>query len=218
MTALTTNATCRLAILVIGGFAAASPLAQTKTVDAPIHDPTSPAYTQLQQPREVTTWFPRDREQRPDWVDVLRRGLIEPRETLRGQPRPPETMGEMPPQGVLYTNTQQMPYVVFPHAPHAEWLACPNCHDALFGRQATGRGQGMQAILEGRHCGACHGRVAFSPEGSCYRCHSQPNPTGIIQNPGEAPPATTAEAGKPTKRRQLGDPPDLPRAPVFPAR
>ena len=159
-------------------------------------DPAAGDDSVLQNPREVTTFFPPDRDQRPDWVDVLRRGLIKPRETLRGAPRGADPMGPVPTQPILFTNTREMPYVVFPHAPHAEWLACSNCHDALFPRQATGKGKGMTAILAGEHCGACHGRVAFSPYGSCYRCHSLPNPNGVISLVAEMPTfESTADKG-----------------------
>lgn len=147
---------------------------------SPLQDPASVGFVTLQNPRTVTTWFPQDRDQRPDWVDVLKRGLINPRETLHGEKRAPDPMGEAPQQGIVFANTREMPFVVFPHQPHVEWLTCGNCHDALFPRKATGRGKGMTAILAGEHCGACHGRVAFSPFGSCYRCHSLPNPQGVI--------------------------------------
>lgn len=176
---------------------------------AALTDPALGDAGQLQDPRSVTTWFPRDREQRPDWVDVLRRGLIQPRETLRGAPRPPDPLGPVPQAPIVFRNTQQMPYVVFPHAPHAEWLACSNCHDALFPRQATGKGKGMTAILNGEHCGACHGRVAFSPFGSCYRCHSMPNPDGVIPLVAEMPAVVSPtlddeSAGRNGRRRGAG--------------
>ena len=191
---------------------------------SPLQDPASAEFVTLQNPRTATNWFPQDRDQRPDWVDVLKRGLINPRETLHGEKRPPDPMGEAPKQGIVFPNTREMPFVVFPHQPHLEWLTCSNCHDALFPRQATGRGKGMTAILAGEHCGACHGRVAFSPFGSCYRCHSLPNPQGVIPLVTDA----AMEAAKPaapeavvnTRRRRGGadDRPGLPGgfAPVRP--
>lgn len=133
----------------------------------------------LQTPKAVTGHLPKGIDGRPDWVRALEKGLIVPRSTRSGAPRPPEGWGEMPAEGIVFKNTQFMPYVVFPHAPHAEWLACSNCHEALFELRATGRGKGMTAIFRGEHCGFCHGRVAFSPEGSCYRCHSRPNPAAL---------------------------------------
>lgn len=136
----------------------------------------------LASPKTVTGHLPQRVDGRPDWVQALERGLIAPRSTKSGEPRPPDDAVPMPTAGIVFTNTQFMPYVVFPHRQHAEWLTCMNCHESLFELKATGRGKGMTAIFRGEHCGFCHGRVAFSPEGSCYRCHSQPNPNAIKAN------------------------------------
>lgn len=141
-----------------------------------VHDYTVPEVLLLQDARSVTAPIPKGFDGRPDWVKALRFRQIEPRETRWGSPRDPEPWGDAPKDGIVFTNTRYMPYVVFPHQPHTEWLACSNCHDALFPRQRTGRLKGMVAIFQGEACGTCHGRVAFSPEGSCYRCHSMPNP------------------------------------------
>lgn len=176
-----------------------------------VHDfENSPEARLLQLQKSVTQDWPKGIDGRPDWVRALEKGLISPRSTRSGAARPAETMGEVPKEGIVFSNTQFMPFVVFPHAPHAEWLACANCHDALFERKATGKGKGMTAILRGEHCGFCHGRVAFSPEGSCYRCHSKPNPAALQNNSPfvepvrvEAAPALEEEE-KPRRRRAKG--------------
>lgn len=136
----------------------------------------------LASPKTVIGHLPQRVDGRPDWVQALDQGLITPRSTKSGAPRPAEDAIAMPTAGIVFTNTKFMPYVVFPHQPHAEWLTCMNCHESLFELKATGRGKGMTAIFRGEHCGFCHGRVAFSPEGSCYRCHSQPNPNAVKAN------------------------------------
>jgi len=147
---------------------------------AQVHDYANlPEARLLQTPKGVTGHLPRGIDGQIDWVRALEKGLIKPRETRTGEPREPEIWGEMPTEGIVFRNTQFMPYVVFPHQPHAEWLTCANCHKALFELRTTGRGKGMVAILRGEHCGACHGRVAFSPMGACYRCHSLPNPEAV---------------------------------------
>lgn len=136
----------------------------------------------LASPKTATGHLPQRVDGRPDWVQALDQGLIAPRSTKSGEPRPADDAIPMPTAGIVFTNTQFMPYVVFPHRQHAEWLTCMNCHESLFELKATGRGKGMTAIFRGEHCGFCHGRVAFSPEGSCYRCHSQPNPNAVKAN------------------------------------
>ena len=147
-----------------------------------VHDYTQAETRLLMQMDTATATFPKRVDGSPDWVSALKQGLISPRSTLTGETRPIEEMGNAPTEGIVFSNTQFMPFVVFPHQPHIEWLACSNCHDGLFQRRATGRGQGMTAIFQGKYCGFCHGRVAFSPEGSCYRCHSIPNPAAIQDN------------------------------------
>lgn len=148
---------------------------------AQVHDfENLPEARSLANPKVVTATFPKRVDGRPDWVQALELGLISPRSTRTGEPRPPEPAEvPMPSEGIVFANTKFMPNVVFPHRQHAEWLSCLNCHEKLFELRATGRGQGMLAIFEGRHCGTCHGRVAFAPEGSCYRCHSKPNPIAM---------------------------------------
>jgi c(7)-type cytochrome triheme protein len=142
----------------------------------------------------VTANFPKGIDGRPDWVQALGKGLISPRSTKSGEPRAVENAVPMPTAGIVFTNTQFMPYVVFPHQPHAEWLTCMNCHESLFELKATGKGKGMTAIFRGEHCGFCHGRVAFAPEGSCYRCHSQPNPAAVRNNSPFTAPAVVESA------------------------
>lgn len=144
-----------------------------------VYDRSLPEAGLLQDSRTVLAPIPKAMGGGADWVRALRFGQIAPRETLWGLPRQADPMGEAPKDGIVFPNARYMPFAVFPHAPHVEWLACRNCHDALFPRQKTGRLQGMTAIFEGKSCGVCHGSVAFSPEGSCYRCHSMPNPLAI---------------------------------------
>ena len=62
--------------------------------------------------------------------------------------------------------------VVFPHKQHTEWLACANCHPAIFVPQKGANQISMPLILSGQKCGVCHGKVAFPPS-ECSKCHSQ---------------------------------------------
>ena len=161
-----------------------------------------PEARNLQTPKAVTGDLPKNVDGSVDWVRALEKGAITPRATRTGEPRPAEVDIPMPKEGIVFSNTQFMPYVVFPHQPHAEWLSCMNCHDTLFELKATGRGKGMNAIFRGEHCGACHGRVAFSPEGSCYRCHSRPNPAAAKnESPFVAPAVVEKSAPDASEKR-----------------
>ena len=79
-------------------------------------------------------------------------------------------------------NTKGMPYVRFPHKTHIEWLACSNCHPAIFAQKAGTAKIRMEDIFRGRFCGKCHDRVAFITHRACFRCHSVPQPGQVMPN------------------------------------
>lgn len=142
----------------------------------PSVDPTSPAAGALQQPAEAFTSLPRDGRGKPDWVRALREGAIQPRGAVAGAGVPPQALD----LDVVMKNTAQMPWVRFPHAAHTQWLACGNCHDALFAPRAGANPTTMTRILQGESCGTCHGTVAFTALYTCERCHS-------VAQPGQKP-------------------------------
>ncbi|MDH5546146.1 MAG: cytochrome c3 family protein [Gammaproteobacteria bacterium] len=134
-----------------------------------IHDPTNiTAMYGLQPPDEALAEFPRDDAGLTNWVQALRSGMIAPRSDLMG------TGPELKPfdLDLLFTNTQAMPNVLFSHKVHTEWLACKNCHPAVFEQKKGAAKIQMADILNGKYCGLCHGKIAFSPTLNCMRCHS----------------------------------------------
>ncbi len=67
------------------------------------------------------------------------------------------------------------PPAQFPHWAHRIRFKCYVCHDAIFKMKAGTNAVSMDAILEGKFCGACHdGKTAF-PVGfeTCQRCHRE---------------------------------------------
>jgi len=134
-----------------------------------IHDPTDSAVKVLQEPSEGMKDFPRDNAGIINWVKVLNQDLIEPRMSKDGK-------GIMYPIDfdIIFKNTGSMPNVRFPHLPHTQWLTCANCHPAIFLPQKGGNPITMSAIIQGKYCGVCHGKVAFPPTMNCGRCHSVP--------------------------------------------
>ncbi len=62
---------------------------------------------------------------------------------------------------------------VFPHWSHRIRYRCYACHPSLFEMKAGANDVSMDAIREGRFCGACHnGKVAWGVTfESCNRCH-----------------------------------------------
>jgi len=61
--------------------------------------------------------------------------------------------------------------ILFSHEKHTAWNGCEVCHPEIFpsGKRGTGH-YSMFANIEGRYCGACHGKVAF-PLNNCSQCH-----------------------------------------------
>lgn len=132
-----------------------------------IRDPGGEAAEVFQDPYDAMGRFPRDAGGLIDWVRALNRGLIDPRQSLDGS-RQMFTVDF----DILFTNTQSMPWVRFPHLQHTEWLTCANCHPVPFIPKQGANPVSMSAIIQGEFCGLCHGRVAFAPTMNCGRCHS----------------------------------------------
>ncbi len=139
-----------------------------------IHDPTDEAVRVLSEPYDDMKNFPRDNAGEIDWVQALEKGYIDPRKSRDGKQ-------QMFPVNfdIIFTNTQSMPYVRFPHKQHTEWLTCANCHPMIFLPQKGGNPITMSAIIQGKYCGVCHGKVAFSPMKNCGRCHSVPQEISV---------------------------------------
>jgi c(7)-type cytochrome triheme protein len=135
-----------------------------------IHDSTNAAIDMLQDPRQAMKDFPRDRRQQVDWVKALDKELIKPRIDIEGKTEQMMVL-EM---DILMKNTQFMPWVKFPHKAHTQWLACDNCHPAIFEMKEGANPITMNKVLRGEYCGVCHDRVAFSLF-TCERCHSVPH-------------------------------------------
>lgn len=165
-----------------GGFRAAAPEAveperfiSTRTLQAPgiperqFLDSGNPHHTFLQAPAEAYASLPKDRQGQPDWVSALANGSISPRADIHGlsAPQPMDL-------DILMTRTRGMPHVRFSHRQHTEWLACGNCHPALFEARTGASRIRMADIFRGKACGTCHGKVAFAASRDCKRCHNTP--------------------------------------------
>ncbi len=119
---------------------------------------------------EAAELLPKTEHGRVDWGEALRDGTIEPRHGL--EPSSPR-------QAVLDFNVKIARAgsggfaVTYSHEQHTTWLTCDSCHPAIFplDRDAPRPVITMKKIREGQYCGACHGKVAFSVEYACNRCH-----------------------------------------------
>lgn len=135
-----------------------------------LYDRQGPAYPLLQSAADALKRFPFDRLGNIDWVQALDQGLIAPRVSVSGAGAMKRRSDE-----IIMRNTREMPWVMFPHKQHTEWLDCSNCHPQPF-QEKTGTNKiTMDTIMRGEHCGMCHDRVAFSIF-VCERCHSVSHP------------------------------------------
>jgi c(7)-type cytochrome triheme protein len=147
----------------------APPAAPRISAKSRSYDPSGPGFPLLQAPQEALRGLPVDRNGKVDWVRSLDSNLISPRADLYGKARM-QTLD----LDILMKRTKDMPWVLFPHRPHSEWLACANCHPRPFVAKSGANQINMESIMRGEHCGTCHDKVAFSTF-LCERCHSVPH-------------------------------------------
>jgi len=142
-----------------------------------IHDPTNQGTKMLQTPEAGFEGFVRTYKAGNfvDWVQTLRSGKINPRVDRL------DPMAEMLVMDLDIQRTPKgsMPYVIYPHKQHTEWLDCSNCHPAIFIPQKGANQISMAAILLGQKCGVCHGKVSF-PVSQCAKCHSKPKTNNVL--------------------------------------
>ncbi len=132
-----------------------------------LHDPEAAGVPMLQSPAEALSVLPRDTAgNKVDWVRALDTDAIDPRESLDD-----DTALEVLDTEIVMRDTSTLNWVLFPHRPHTQWLACENCHESPFVARAGANPINMGKILDGEYCGVCHGAVAF-PLTECNRCHS----------------------------------------------
>ncbi len=139
-----------------------------------IHDTTNEATFSLQAPLEAYKGLPKTTfGNRVDWVKAIDQGLIKPRWDRLDSNEEPFVMD----LDIVRPVKASVPDVVFPHRQHTEWLFCSNCHPAIFIPQKGANQINMSAILLGKKCGVCHGKVSFPIETkTCKKCHSKPKP------------------------------------------
>ncbi len=103
-----------------------------------------------------------------NWTQAVREGIIKPRESIDGSPRPP---GYVFRYDFFIPSTDEGFEVYFPHSTHTEWLACESCHPRIFPtRDITFT---KKQLKKGKYCGVCHARKGGTAFGlrTCDRCH-----------------------------------------------
>lgn len=117
--------------------------------------------------------LPKDSSGRVDWTAAVLEGYIDPRASLDPgyEEEPPLDLNIF-----IEAKTPLIANVIFPHSIHTYWLKCSTCHPNIFLPEAGANPITMNEIFEGKWCGRCHGKVAFTfwPRSNCTRCHIIP--------------------------------------------
>jgi c(7)-type cytochrome triheme protein len=117
---------------------------------------------------EVFKKLPKDDDENINWMVALNEKVIKPRAGI--DPNTPD--GKTLDADVeLSTSGKPERMVVFSHAIHTQWLACANCHPAIFQEKAGMDKITMSENDDGKYCGTCHDRVAITEPNDCHGCH-----------------------------------------------
>jgi c(7)-type cytochrome triheme protein len=105
-----------------------------------------------------------------NWEAAENDGLIKPIDFLEGisvKRRPMQSREDFSIKaGYSWVNP-----IIFSHEKHSIWNGCELCHPEIFPTARKGTVKySMFSNIDGRRCGACHGKVAF-PLNNCRMCH-----------------------------------------------
>lgn len=121
---------------------------------------------------EFVKGFPPSRfGNRVDWLKAEKKGLVKLDDHLKGISIKRKAL-EIPEDLDLDAAMDDMPDIIFSHEKHAVWNGCELCHPQIFSIKKAGTVFEMQDIFDGKYCGACHGKVAFTNM-DCQLCHSK---------------------------------------------
>jgi c(7)-type cytochrome triheme protein len=116
--------------------------------------------------------FPRARfGNKVDWLKAEEKGLLKLKDHLEGITIKRRAL-KIPVDTEIKSDVAGMPDIIFSHKKHAVWNGCELCHPEIFGVKKGATVYEMQDIFEGKYCGACHGKVAFTNM-DCQLCHTK---------------------------------------------
>jgi c(7)-type cytochrome triheme protein len=105
-----------------------------------------------------------------DWERAEQTGVIKPADFVEGLS---VKRAPMPRRGdfSIEPHYSWVHPILFSHQKHVVWNGCELCHPDIFPAAKKGTVRySMFLNIEGRYCGACHGKVAF-PLNNCQGCH-----------------------------------------------
>ena len=105
-----------------------------------------------------------------NWEEAQRSGVIRPVDFIEGlsvQKAPMKNREDF----TVKAGYSWVHPIAFSHEKHSIWNGCELCHPEIFPTARKGTVvYSMFSNIEGRYCGACHGKVAF-PLNNCQGCH-----------------------------------------------
>lgn len=108
---------------------------------------------------------------RVDWLKAEEKGYVKLQDYLKGISIRRDKLN-VPQEIVMDADFAEMPDIIFSHEKHAVWNGCELCHPQIFNIKKTSTVFSMQEIFDGKFCGACHGKVAFTNM-DCQLCHAK---------------------------------------------
>lgn len=148
------------------------------TMPPPVDETVRPLIEASLDPDSALALLPTDAAGHVDWAEAIRSGVIAPRPSVGGTTPPANDRFRFE-FDFYYKGPAPLFDAFFPHSTHTEWISCRQCHGAVFKYREPEIT--MSAILGGKFCGACHGKVAFPVVTGCDRCHR-----GLVLPPGRA--------------------------------
>jgi c(7)-type cytochrome triheme protein len=111
--------------------------------------------------------LPRDKKGAVDWMRALDEKLITPKPGIDPATEEAKTNDE---EVQFVPKDKPSKAVTFRHATHTQWMACKNCHSAIFKKKSGDLQFTHDDMDAGKYCGACHFKVVVVQSG-CNGCH-----------------------------------------------
>ncbi|MEK6539254.1 MAG: c(7)-type cytochrome triheme domain-containing protein [Deltaproteobacteria bacterium] len=131
--------------------------------------------------------LPLDRLGFINWIEMDNKKAFNPRDALDSDT---DTSGIRETSIFFETSSTFMKGVLFSHKIHSTWVRCTLCHPNPFKPEVGQNKVKMIEMKDGKSCGKCHGKVAFT-YADCLRCHNQTKENlseGVLINHAEAAP------------------------------
>ncbi|MBI4685656.1 MAG: hypothetical protein HY755_10710 [Nitrospirae bacterium] len=104
-----------------------------------------------------------------NWEKAENEGIIKLQDEVPASTTKKEPL-EGPADFTAGSDALGLPASVFSHKKHIVGISCELCHNDIFDYEKGITKYSMDDIFDGKYCGRCHGKVAFSND-DCLRCH-----------------------------------------------